>query len=137
MEKCEKKFQSFFWLSFSPPILFSFFYCYYYYYYCRFSCVACSHLFASLSSLTKSQGGETVCDFHYRLFFFFPFFSSNLFLFDREEEEKNRCKKEQGCDNTYSISIWKRQQVDGISSQNTTVEPTKQKLYYPIERTRA
>ena len=95
----------------------SFFHCYYYYYYyCRFSCVACSHLFSSLSSLTKSQGGEAVSDFDYRLFFFFLFFLSLLLLLlefvsfqQRERErgvEKNRCRKEQGCDNTYSISIF-------------------------------
>jgi len=40
---------------------------------------------SSLSSLTKSQGGEAVCDFDYRLFFLFFFFS--LFLFDREEKK--------------------------------------------------
>lgn len=123
MEKCRKKIPIFFSNSLFLPLLFSFFHCYYYYY-CRFSCVACLHLFSSLSSLTKSQGGEAVCDFDYRLFFFFFCLFFRLFLFDREEKKK-RCKKEQGCDNTYSISIWRRQQVDGISSQNITVEPTK------------
>jgi hypothetical protein len=59
-----------------------------------------------------------------------------LFLFDKQEK-RNQCEKEQGCDNTYSISIWERQQADGISSENTIVEPAIQKLYYPIEPMRA
>jgi hypothetical protein len=67
------------------------------------------------------------------------FSSSSFFLacFFLIGKKKKRCEKEQGYDNTYSISIWKRQQLDGISLENTTVEPTKQKLYYPIERIRA
>lgn len=135
MEKCGKEIPifSFLTLFFSPP------------FFSRFSTVIIViivaflalhvHISFLLFRLTKSQGGEAVCDFDYRLFFFFFFFFS-LFLFDRGRK-KSRCKKEQGCDNTYSISIWKRQQVDGISSQNITVKPAKQKLYYPIERTRA
>jgi hypothetical protein len=70
-------------------------------------------------------------------FWLSSFLLSLACFFSIGKRKKIQCKKEQGCDNTYSINIWKRQQVDSINSENTIVEPTKQKLYYPIERTRA
>ncbi len=137
---CGKKFQSFSFffvlsLSLSPSSSLSFFYCYYYYY-CRFSCVACSHLFSSLSSLTKSQGGEAVCDFDYRLFFFFFFLFFLVCFFSIKK--KNDVRKNKVVTTLIQSAFCKRQQVDGISLENTTVKPTKkQKLCYPKERTSA
>ena len=66
---------------------------------------------------------------------------SPSFFLDREEREREReseeeiDEKERACDNTYSISIWKRQQADSSNSEEKKM--TKEKLYYPIERTRA
>ena len=77
------------------PFSVSFLHCYYYYY-CRvfFSLllvgVACSRPFSSplsLSSLTKSEGGEAVCDFDYRLFFVVVIVFS-VFLFNTQREGK-------------------------------------------------
>ena len=39
--------------------------------------------------------------------------SSTCFFFD-STRKKTSCKKEQGCDNTYSINIWDRQQADSF-----------------------
>ena len=52
--------------------------------------------------------------------------------------EREIDEKERACDNTYSISIWKRQQADSSNSEEEKKKTTtKEKLYYPIERTRA
>ena len=121
----------------------SFFHCYYYYYYyCRFSCVACSHLFSSLSSLTKSQGGEAVSDFDYRLFFFFLFFLSLLLLLlefvsfqqrEREGWRKTDVGKNKVVTTLIQSAFFQTATSRSISSQNITSEARKQKLYYPPE----
>jgi hypothetical protein len=52
-------------------------------------------------------------------------------------EKKNDVRKNKVVTTLIQSAFCKRQQVDGISLENITEEPTKQKLCYPKERTSA
>lgn len=100
-----------------------------------FSGVACSRPSSSLSLFRLNQHHKA----EKRFAILIIVFSSTSFLFNREGSRES--EEERACDNTYSISIWKRQQADSSNSEEekkkTTAMRTKEKLYYPIERTRA